>query len=290
MTILSRPVEWSWQGTSVTVGLDERGAGPPILLLPAPSSISTRGEMAPLADLLAPHARAVSVDWPGFGTLGRPVVRWTPDALSSFLDHLLRVVVPDTVAVVAAGHAATYALHHAAHHPGAIARLALIAPTWRGPLPTMAGGNRPLFARIRRAVERPITGPLLYRANMSPFVIRRMVAGHVYDDPRSLSGARLAEKRRVIEAEGARFASAAFVTGGLDRVASSAEFLDLAQRANIPILVCYGAATPPKSRAEMEALCRLGGVESVVLPRGKLAVHEEYPDEVMHALLPFLAR
>jgi hypothetical protein len=42
--------------------------------------------------------------------------------------------------------------------------------------------------------------------------------------------------------------------------------------------VFYGAETPPRSRAEMEALAALPNIRSVRLPRGKLAVHEEFPD------------
>ena len=40
----------------------------------------------------------------------------------------------------------------------------------------MAGGDRPLFGRIRRLVELPGLGHVLYRLNVSAFVIRRMVA------------------------------------------------------------------------------------------------------------------
>jgi hypothetical protein len=101
----------------------------------------------------------------------------------------------------------------------------------------------------------PGLGPLLYRLNVNPFVVRKMVAGHVYSDATWLTDERLTEKRRVIDAPGARFASTAFVTGALDRVASRTEFLALATRAGIPVLVVYGAATPVRFRAEIEALC-----------------------------------
>ena len=42
------------------------------------------------------------------------------------------------------------------------------------------------------------------------FIVGKMVAGHVYSDPTWLSGERLIEKRQVMDAPGARFASAAF--------------------------------------------------------------------------------
>jgi pimeloyl-ACP methyl ester carboxylesterase len=279
--------DWTWHGQVMPVHLDVLGAGPPVLLLPAPSSISSRAEMAPLQRRLAATCRAVAMDWPSFGEAARPPIVWTPEALSKFLTHVLHNAVGVPAAVVAAGHAATYALHHAAAHPGEILRLVLIAPTWRGPLRTMAGGDRPLFHRLRRAVEAPLIGPLLYRANVSGYMLRRMAGGHVYADPAFMTDAWVAAKSRVTSAGGARFGTAAFVTGGLDRVESRDAFLDLARRAGAPITLIYGSDTPPKSRAEMEALAALPGVDVHRLPRGKLAVHEEFPDAVFSAFPAF---
>jgi pimeloyl-ACP methyl ester carboxylesterase len=286
--MITRELRWSWQGREIALALDEAGSGPLLVLLPALSSISMRAEMHPLMERLAAQFRVVALDWPGFGAAPRPALRWTPDALSGFLSHALSVLGDRPHGVVAAGHGATYVLHHAARHPGFSDRIALIAPTWRGPLPTMAGGERPLFARIRRMVELPGLGHLLYRLNVSSFVVRRMVSGHVYSDPTWLRDERLADKRKVVDAKGARFASVAFVTGGLDRVASRAEFLQLAHAAGVPILLVYGSETPRKSLAEIEALAELSGVQSARLARGKLSVHEEFPDDVAAALRPFL--
>src|SRR5262249_21640797 len=106
--IKTRDLRWAWQGQDVVLGLDEAGRGPLVLLLPALSSISMRGEMHPLMERLASQFHAVAIDWPGFGTRPRPSVTWTPEALSSFLDHVFRDVVRGLHGVVAAGHAATY--------------------------------------------------------------------------------------------------------------------------------------------------------------------------------------
>jgi pimeloyl-ACP methyl ester carboxylesterase len=285
----TRELRWSWQDRDIVLGLDEAGSGPLLLLLPALSSISTRAEMHPLMERLAAQFRVVALDWPGFGTAPRPRLRWSPDALSAFLRHALAGLGARPYGVIAAGHGATYVLHHAARHPGFTDRIVLVAPTWRGPLPTMTGGDRPLFAKIRRIIELPGLGHLLYRLNVSSFVVRRMVSGHVYSDPAWLRGERLMDKRNVMDAKGARFASVAFVTGALDRVASRTEFLGLADRAGVPILLVYGGDTPRRSLAEMEALTRLPGVETARLAGGKLSVHEEFPDDVVVALRPFLA-
>jgi pimeloyl-ACP methyl ester carboxylesterase len=287
--ITTRDFQWSWQGQHLALGLDEAGDGALVLLLPALSSISTWGEMRPLAERLASQFRVVTVDWPGFGTRPRPNVRWTPDALSTFLEHVLEQVMGRPYGIVAAGHAASYVLDCASRRSGITDRLVLIAPTWRGPLPTVAGGQRPFFAKIRSAIETPGIGPLLYRLNVNSFVVNKMVAGHVYSDPTWLSGERLIEKRQVLDAPGARFASAAFVTGALDRVSSRADFLALVARADVPIFLIYGAETPSRSRAEMEALATVPSVRTERLPRGKLSVHEEFPDEVASLVGPFLS-
>jgi pimeloyl-ACP methyl ester carboxylesterase len=287
--MITRAVRWSWQDRDIALGLDEAGSGPLLLLLPALSSISTRAEMHPLMARLKSQFRVVALDWPGFGTASRPELRWTPDALSAFLRHALAELGARPHGIIAAGHGATYVLRHAAQHPGVADRIVLVAPTWRGPLPTMAGGDRPLFAKIRRLIELPGLGHLLYRLNVSAFVVRRMVAGHVYSDPAWLCGERLVDKRRVMDAKGARFASVAFVTGALDRAASRAEFLRLAGGAGAPILLVYGGETPRRSLAEIEALGQLPGIATARLARGKLSVHEEFPDDVAAALRPFLA-
>lgn len=233
--IRTRQILWSWQGYEIALGVDESGDGPPVLLLPALSSISTRREMHPLMRSLASRSHVIAPDWPGFGDQPRPPIAWTPDALSSFLEWFVRDQVPTLHATITAGHAASYALHLVARHHGALGRLALLAPTWRGPLPTMAGGDRPLFAHIRRAVGMPIVGPLLYRVNVNPLVVRMMIAGHVYSDARQLPAEQIRKKQHVIAARGARFGSAAFVTGGLDRVHRREEFLDLGRRAGGPL-------------------------------------------------------
>jgi pimeloyl-ACP methyl ester carboxylesterase len=283
-------VTWMWRGNAITLGLDRCGKGPEVLLLPALSSISTRREMRPLQERLSPHHQTMSIDWPGFGDRPRPALEWRPEAYAAFLTFVVHELMSAPCAVVAAGHAATYALAHARAHPGAFSQLVLLAPTWRGPLPTMTGRHRPFFDRLCTAVDLPVLGALLYKLNVNRVVVRHMAAGHVYAEPAWLVGDRLREKLAVTRARGARFASVRFVTGALDPLVSRETFLDLARNAQLPMLTVYGAQTPPRSRAEMEALAALPGMRSACLPRGKLALHEEFPDAVAEAITPFLAQ
>ena len=55
---------------------------------------------------------------------------------------------------------------------------------------------------------------------------------------------------------------------------------------DLPMLMVYGAQTPSRSRAEMEALASVPSIRSAKLPLGKLSVHEEFPDLVTAAVEP----
>jgi pimeloyl-ACP methyl ester carboxylesterase len=285
----SAQLTWTWHGKTIDLGFDTSGQGPTVLLLPALSSISTRREMWPLQERLSSQYRTVSVDWPGFGDQARPAIDWIPAAYTAFLEYILEAVAPSPHAIIAAGHAATYALAHACARPASLGRLVLVAPTWRGPLPTMMNGRRPFFNQLCKFVDLPVLGPLLHKLNVNRVVVRFMASGHVYADPAWLSGERLREKLAVTRAGGARFASIRFVTGRLDPIDTREQFLALARQAVIPMLMVYGDQTPPRSRAEMEALATISGMRSVGIPRGKLSLHEEFAAQVAQVVAPFLA-
>jgi hypothetical protein len=238
-------------------------------MLPALSSISTRGEMRPLAKALAVESMTIAIDWPGFGNLPRPAVAWNPSAYRAFLTHILDIL-PRPACTIAAGHSAGYLIGHAAKHPGSAGQLGLIAPTWRGPLPTMMGGRRAALRFLSQFIDVPVIGFWLHRLNVNRSMIRMMGRGHVYSDPAWVNESRLSEKLAVIHAPGARHASFRFVTGELDPMPTRDNFLAAARRVSDPILVIYGAATPVQSKAEMEALSRFQMFTHVNYPLANL--------------------
>lgn len=282
-------VVWHWQGRDVVVGTTRQGSGPRALLLPALSSISTRAEMNPLAARLAGRFTVLTIDWPGFGAAPKPPVAWDPGALAAFLRFAIDEVARDPVLVVAAGHAASFMVAEAAVRPVPGRKLVLVAPTWRGPLPTMLKRRPPWLARLARAADVPGLGAALYRLNVNPVMLRMMTRAHVYSDPAWLTAEREAGKRGVTGARGARHAAVRFVTGQLDPFADRAGLLEAAAAMREPALAVYGADSPPKSRAEMDALAEVPGIAARVLPRGKLSLHEEFPDEVAGAILDWVA-
>jgi hypothetical protein len=295
----SQPIEartfpWSWRGTAVPVGYEISGLADadPVLLLPALSTVSTRAELRALAGHLGSR-RCVVADWPGFGDAARPPLDYDRDLCRGFLDALVAHVGSEfgrpSFPVVACGHAAGYAIDLEARQPSTFTRLALVAPTWRGPLPTMMGGRKPIQERIRRLIHAPVIGELVYRLNVSRPVVRMMYRRHVFADAAFASDDLLAERLRVTRRPGARFASACFVTGALDPFDDRASFLAAAERIRSPMLLIFGPDTPPRSRAEMAALAALPGVESRLLARGTLGLAEELAADVAPLIEEFLA-
>jgi pimeloyl-ACP methyl ester carboxylesterase len=281
-------IEWQWQGQQLRLGTTRLGKGPQVLLLPALSSISTRKEMQPLQEQIASSFSTLSVDWPGFGDLPRPSVAWEAGAYRAFLRHLLVKVCPQPYATIAAGHAAGFLLGQAAAAPASAGRLILVAPTWRGPLPTMIGRRLEVLGMIAKTGDWPVIGQILYRLNVNKATVGMMARGHVYEDRTWLSENRLNEKLAVIQSSGARHASLRFVTGELDPMTSREEFLHRACRIKEQFLVVYGARTPPKSKIEMESLRPVESAKLIMLPLGKLAIHEEHPVPVAQEIIAFL--
>jgi hypothetical protein len=165
--------------------------------------------------------------------------------------------------------------------------LALVAPTWRGPLPTAMGAHPRVWGAVEALVRAPGLGPLLYGVNSMRGFIRWMMRRHVYADEAHITDALLSDRVRAAHREHARFAAAAFVTGGLDLFRSREEFLAAARACRAPVFVAIGENTPPSSLAEMKALAELPTVRSTTVP-GRLAFYDEYPDETAAAVSAFL--
>lgn len=282
---------WSWHGRPVSVAFEEVGDGPsPVLCLPAFSTVSTREELRPLASLLAGAGfRCTLLDWPGFGGSDRLPLDYGPALFRGFLADFAEQRGPG-FGVIACGHAAGYALALAHARPGLVGALVLVAPTWRGPLPTAMGEHRRgAYGWVRRAVRAPVLGHLLYRANTSAPVLRLMMRRHVYSEAATVSPSLVEAKRRVARRPGARFGSAAFVTGALDPVLDHEAFLALLDPPPAPTAILRGEATPPRSAAEMDAMAALPGILCHRVP-GALSPHEEHAAVLAPLIVRFLSR
>ena len=290
-----REFAWSWQNKPITITYEVMGNGKPILLLPAFSSISSRSEMYGLAAELAQYYQVVIPDWVGFGDSSRPRLDYRPALYHNFLKDFVRATFDEPAVVVAAGHAAGYAMQMANHSYNGKCPwswIVLVAPTWRGPLPTMMGDRRRVFRVLRSLIYLPLVGQLLYWLNTTPGFLRWMAGRHVMAESAHVTREWMTQKWQTTQKKGARFASAAFVTGTLDPIHKRSHFFDFFQPPlRTPVLVVIGEQTPPKSLEEMEMLVHFSGVglQQHRMP-GSLGLHEEYPKQLAEALLPFLKK
>ncbi len=277
---------WTWNEQPITVVYETLGEGTPVLLLPAFSTVSTRGEMRGIAQSLSSQFQVIALDWPGFGDSDRLPLEYQSALYHQFLQDFAKDVLSTPTAIVAAGHAAGYAMQLAKNMPDSCSKIILVAPTWRGPLPTM-GANRSVAGGVRGLVRSPIFGQVLYQMNTTPSFLRLMYGRHVYADESQLTPEFIANKRQITQQPGARYAPAAFVTGAIDPVQERADFLAYFQPLPAPVMVIIGEKVPPKSREEMDAIAKLPGVQSTTLP-GSLGMNEEYANLIAPIIKDFL--
>ncbi len=280
---------WAWRSRPIEVAYEVLGSGAPVLVLPAFSTVSSREEMRPLASRLALSGFACTlIDWPGFGSSTRGRLDYGPDCYLQFLGDFAAATMPTGAAVIAAGHASGYALRLGHGRPGVWRRIALLAPTWRGPLPTAMGPHPKIYAVARTLVGAPIIGEALYRANTHPGVIAMMYRRHVYADASRITPGFVANKRGHARRPGARFASVAFVTGALDPFSDRPGFQALLAPPPAPTLILCGELTPPKSKAEMAAIPSSRDVR-VRWVAGSLGLYEEEAQSIVGTIAAFLA-
>jgi len=278
---------WEYQEKNITIAYETLGQGDTVLLLPAFSTVSSRTELAGIAQMLAPHFQVMVLDWLGFGESDRPPIHYNRSLYQQLLQDFVRDCCPHPLAIVAAGHAAGYAMQLAQQQPGVCAKLLLIAPTWKGPLRAM-GAPMPVAAGVRNLVRSPLLGQGLYALNTHPAFLKWMYQRHVYVDREKLTPDFMTRKHRITQQPGARFAPAAFVTGGLDSMDDREEWLKVGRSLSLPVQVIIPEQAPPKSKAEMEALAALPQIQVKRLP-GTLGLYEEYASEVATIAVPFLS-
>jgi hypothetical protein len=118
------------------VVFQEIGAGPAVVVLHAFGPGFDAGQWRAAAEALAPRFRVLAPDLPGWGRSAPLEPR--PQAYLASLADFLAGVVWGRAVLVAAGHAAPYAIHLAAERSALVRGLALVAPLG---LPTGGDGH-----------------------------------------------------------------------------------------------------------------------------------------------------
>ncbi|MGK7907016.1 MAG: alpha/beta hydrolase [Synechococcus sp.] len=276
---------WLYQGQSLSIAYEIFGQGSPVLLLPAFSTVSSRTELAGIAQILSPHFQVIALDWLGFGESDRPRIQYDRSLYQQLLQDFVHDCCPHPLAIVAAGHAAGYAIQLAQRQPSLCSKLLLVAPTWKGPFRAM-GAPILVASGARNLVRSPLLGQALYALNTHPAFLKWMYQRHVYVDRDKLTPDFITNKHQITQKPGARFAPAAFVTAGLDPMRDREEWLSVGRSLTLPVQAIVPEQAPPKSKAEMEALTALPQIQEQRVS-GTLGVYEEYAVDVGHIALEF---
>ena len=255
------------------------------LLLPALSTVSSRSEWHRFAKSINKKVQLVSFDWPGFGDSDRPAIKYDLPvlctALNAVLDHLHNSTI-GRINVIAAGHAASVALALANERSQQWKQLVLVAPTWRGPLPTMTGWKPSQFKWLRQLVSLPGIGSILYRFNTSRAVLKLMLRRHVWVKPCMFTPQAVKQQQQLSRKKGARFASVSFVSGGFDPANHRDWWLSMAEQLSCPLWVVLAEEAPPRSKLEMQELAKTA--DQVLMIKGRLGLHQEFGQDLADLL------
>jgi len=138
----------------------------------------------------------------------------------------------------------------------------------------MSGWSPQRFGWLRSLVMLPLIGPLLYRLNTTLPVLRLMLRRHVWVNSAWLAPERLRQQQRLARRPRARFASAAFVSGGLDCTTDPQWWRQQIPMLQCPLHVVVASEAPPRSRGSMQQLAQ--DADQVTFIPGRLGLHQEF--------------
>lgn len=250
---------------------------PPVVLIHGNAApyITWDRTVGPLCDA---GFRVLRYDVFGHGFSDRPQLpKYDRSLYTAQLAELLsRLGIPDPVRLVGTSQGGSIAACFAAAHPGAVARLALLAPFF-DELP----GSASLAYRI---VLVPILGDLLFRL-MSDSKLADLSDAVVSSDTRAELEPRVAEQYRF---GGKRRAILANLRG--DALTDATACYRAVREQGIPVLLTWGVLDQKLPRGSMSRLGELiPGIEHHEIEGAGHLAHFEFPDRVNPLLIRFLA-
>lgn len=206
---------------------DPRGQGRPLILAHSVNAAASAYEVRPLWNVYAGTRPVYALEWPGFGSSGRPDVPYTPELMARALAALVEQL-NTGVDVVALSLGSEFAARVALHDPR-VRSLSLISPSGFGPPgggSPQAGGDT-LYRRLRRFGD-VLFGALRSRPSLQYFLSRSFrgpVPGDVVDYAADTS-----------RQPGAKYAPLSFISGQLFHPSA---YEALYCRLHTPTLVLY---------------------------------------------------
>jgi cbb3-type cytochrome oxidase cytochrome c subunit len=146
----------------------------------------------------------------------------------------------------------------------------------------MTGWSPKRLNIINEIVRLPIIGPMLYFINTTKVIIRLMMKRHVWLNKNDLDNDKIRKLQVLSRQKGARYASAAFVTGRLDIDNNNKWWISNTNIVKEMSTLVIPKDSPKRSLSEMEALSE--SIKDVLYIRGRLGCHEEFGEEIAKRL------
>ncbi len=274
---------------NVTIGIQMKWEGktekPPMLMLPALSTVSRSDEWQSFKAIVTDKYQVITLDWPGFGKSDKKDIHYSGTVLQKTLGKAIKVIQSKNnkkLTIIAAGHSASVVLTLKDKYIRDIKQVVLIAPTWKGPLPSMTGWSPKRLNIINKIIRLPIIGPILYFINTTKVIIEFMMKRHVWLNKNNLDKDRILRLQVLARQKGARYASAAFVTGSLDINKNNKWWISNTKKINKISTLVIPKDSPKKSLSEMGILSNK--IKNVIYIRGRLGCHEEFGEEIAKRL------
>ena len=112
------------QTSNGPLSYDERGSGPPIILLPSGGHV--RGDYDELRELLAPEMRTIALDWPGHGESPPGIAPVTAMLLADLAQEVVAALAPDGAIVLGNSVGGFAAARMAIRSPGLVRGLVIV--------------------------------------------------------------------------------------------------------------------------------------------------------------------
>lgn len=242
---------------------------PPLLLLHTPEVGASAYEMRRIMELLAPYYRVYAPDLLGFGLSDRPRIAYAAETYTTLCRDFLAGVVAQPATIVASRVSCNYAVTIAATEAALCERLILISPV-------ALYGDEQKSALMSGLAQVPAVKSLLYPMLSTRLALHAMLArqrsstedvdlDHFYASAHQL---------------GAEHALMALLAGKLtENVAGQFE------KARQPTLIIWGVYELHGSRHITGPRGASKHVQVELFQNAGLAVHTEYPDEVVATIL-----
>lgn len=258
------------------------GDGQPMLLLHGVYQGASGREMRKQHTFFAENGfKVYTPDLLGYGLSTRPPIRYTHELFTQQIHDFLRDVIGTSAVVVAGSFAAGFSVAAAARNPERFAALVLIEPVG-----VERSARRPIWGRpVEELIRAPGVGDTLYNLLVSRPALTWYAIRQLYHDDEHVTDDLLDYQYAMSHQPNARFATAAYLGGALNR-----SIRDAFAALRVPTFLAWGYQSTNVPPTDGPAFLRVNPRVTLAGFDAKSLPHDEAADEFNTQVLRWLRR